>query len=216
MINNTLIYKIEGKTFKTNEQYITGAQLKEQGGIPLETELYLAVQKPFEHELIENDTRVNLARPDIEQFFVMKKLPYSIDGKDYVSYKQWISGTELREKGNVPVTHDLFLKVDEGWEDNFIEDDELIDLAMPGKEKFYTKGRECTIFVNTRPFQWKKRNIRYEEVLQLAFGNINTSVSYTVTYTKGYAPKEDGFLTEGKEVNVKHKMEFDATATTKS
>lgn len=216
MKNNTLIYKIEGKTFKTTEQYITGAQLKEQGGIPLGTDLYLAVRKPFNHELIENDTRVNLARPDVEQFFVMKKLPYSIDGKDYVSYKQWVSGAELREVGKIPANMDLFLQVDEGWEDNFIEDDELIDLAMPGKEKFYTKVRECTIFVNTRPIDWNKRSIRYEEVLQLAFGNINISASYTITYSKGCAPKEEGFLTEGKEVNVKHKMQFDVTATTKS
>ncbi len=32
MNNNLLVYKIEGKTFKTTEQYITGAELKKQGG----------------------------------------------------------------------------------------------------------------------------------------------------------------------------------------
>lgn len=69
---NILIYKIEGKTFKTTEQYITGEELKKQGNIPLDVELYLAVRKPFEDELIENSTRVNLARPDIEQFSVRK------------------------------------------------------------------------------------------------------------------------------------------------
>lgn len=73
---NILIYKIEGKTFKTTEQYITGEELKKQGNIPLDVELYLAVRKPFEDELIENSTRVNLARPDIEQFFCKKKLYY--------------------------------------------------------------------------------------------------------------------------------------------
>lgn len=216
MKDKELIYKIEGKTFKTTEQYVIGAQLKEEGNIPLETELYLAVRKPFEHELIDNDTRVNLARPEVEQFFVMKKLPYSIDGKNYISYKQWISGAELREIGSIPNTYDLFLKVDGGWENDFIEDDELVDLARPGKERFYTKVRECTIFVNTKPFDWEKQSIRYEEVLKLAFGNINASTTYTITYCKGYAPKEEGFLTEGKEVIVKHKMQFDVTATTKS
>ena len=105
---NILIYKIEGKTFKTTEQYITGEELKKQGKIPLDVELYLAVLKPFEDELIENSTRVNLARPDIEQFFCKKKLYYFINNKEYISYKQWISGAELREKGNIPPTDDIY------------------------------------------------------------------------------------------------------------
>ena len=215
-MNNILQYVIEGKTFKTTEQYITGVELKTQGGIPLEVELYLAIKKPFEDELIENDTRVNLARPDIEQFFVKKKLRYYINEIEYVSYKQWISGAELREKGGVPANMDIYLKVDEGWVDDFIEDDELVDLARPGKERFYTKPRECTIYVNTKAFEWEKRTISYEEVIRLAFGNINASTSYTITYSKGYSPKEDGFLVEGQIVDVKHKMQFDVTATTKS
>lgn len=214
--DNLLVYKIEGKTFKTTEQYIAGAELKKQGGIPLEVELYLAIKKPFEDELIENDTRVNLARPDIEQFFVKKKLHYYINDVEYVSYKQWISGAELREQGRVPANMDIYLKVDEGWQDDFIEDDELVDLARPGKERFYTKVRECIIYVNTKPFEWKKRTIGYEEVIKLVFGNLNASTSYTITYSKGCLPKEDGFLVEGQIVDVKHKMQFDVTATTKS
>lgn len=216
MNSSILIYKIEGKTFKTTEQYITGAELKKQGGIPLEIELYLAVKKPFKHELIENETRVNLARPDIEQFFTMKHLHFFINDSEYISYKQWISGEELREKGNIADSEELYLKVKEGWEDDFIENNELIDLARPGKERFYTKGRECTIYVNTKPFEWNKRIIGYEEVINLAFGNINISTSYTITYSKGIHPKEDGFLVEGQIVDVKHKMQFDVTATTKS
>ena len=215
-MNNILHYKIEGKTFKTTEQYITGAQLKEQGGIPLDIELYLAIRKPFEDELIENNTRVNLARPEIEQFFVKKKLHYYINDIEYVSYKQWISGAELREKGIILHSDDLFLKVDSGWEDDFIQDDELIDLARPGKERFYTKHRECTIYVNTKPFEWKNRTISYEEAVRLAFNNPNVSTSYTVSYSKGHPPKENGFLVEGQWVEVKHKMIFDVTATHKS
>jgi hypothetical protein len=139
MQNNTLQYKIEGKTFTTTEQYITGRELKTQGGIPLDVEMYLAIQKPFEDELIDNDARVNLARPDIEQFFVKKSLKFFINEIQYTSYKQWISGEELRLKGNVSPDYDLYLKVDEGWQDNLIDLKELIDLAMPGKEGFYTK-----------------------------------------------------------------------------
>lgn len=211
-----LIYKIEGKTFKTTEQYITGEELKRQGDIPLDTELYLAVRKPFEDELIENNTRVNLARPDIEQFFCKKKLYYFINNKEYISYKQWISGAELREKGNVSLIDDIYLKVDEEWENDLILDDELVDLARPGKEHFYTKPRQNRIYINTKPIEWKEKEISYEEIVQLAFGSYNASITYTVTYSKGFPPKTSGFLVIGQKIVVKNEMEFDVTATHKS
>lgn len=215
-MNNILHYIIEGKTFQTTEQYITGAELKNQGGVPLDVDLYLAIKKPFEDELIENNTRINLARPEIEQFFVKKKLDYFINEKEYVSYKQRISGAELREKGNISDSEDLYLKVDDGWEDDFILDNEVIDLARPGKERFYTKHRVCTIFVNTKAFDWKKRIITYEEVVKLASGDSNPNVAYSVTYSKGHSSKNEGFLVAGQSVIVKHNMEFDVTATHKS
>ena len=213
---NILIYKIEGKTFKTTEQYITGEELKKQGNIPLDVELYLAVRKPFEDELIENSTRVNLARPDIEQFFCKKKLYYFINNKEYISYKQWISGAELREKGNIPPTDDIYLKVDEGWENDLILDDELVDLASPGKEHFYTKSRLNKIYINTKLIEWKEKVISYEEIVKLAFDSYNASITYTVAYSKGFPPKTSGFLVIGQSIVVKNEMEFDVTATHKS
>ncbi|TFD96434.1 hypothetical protein E2605_09720 [Dysgonomonas capnocytophagoides] len=213
---NPLAITIEGRLYRVYNQYVTGEELKHLANIPLDTELYLAVRKPFDHELIENTARVNLARPGIEQFFVKKKLHYFINENQYTSYKQWVSGAELRIVGNIPENEDIYLLVDEGWQNDFIEDNELVDLARQGKERFYTKDRECTIYVNTKPFEWKKRIIRYEDVINLAFGNINVSTSYTITYSKGIHPKEDGFLVEGQIVDVKHKMQFDVTATTKS
>lgn len=214
--DNLLVYKIEGKTFKTTEQYITGSELKKQGGIPLEAELYLAIKRPFEDELIENDTRVNLARPDIEQFFVKKKLHYYINDIEYVSYKQWISGAQLRGTGNVPENFDIYLKVDEGWQDDFIEDDELVDLARPGKERFVTRVRECTIYVKTKPYNWTNRYISYEEAVKLAFPNSKPNDSFSVSYSKGHPPREEGILVAGQKVIVKHNMEIDVTATEKS
>lgn len=178
MKDNSLNYKIEGKTFTTKEQYITGRELKIQGGIPLDTELYLAIEKPFNDELIENDTRVNLARPDIEQFFVKKSLKFFIDEVEYKSYKQWISGEELRAIGSIPSDFDLYLKVEEGWEDNLIDLKELIDLAMPGKERFYTKRHHTEpqtvqIHIDDKPYEVK---IGEHSVAELkSIGNISNS-----------------------------------------
>lgn len=216
---NILIYKIEGKAYKTTEQYITGAELKNQGGIPLEVELYLAIRKPFEDELIENDMRVNLARPDIEQFFVKKKLHFFINDKEYVSYKQWISGAELREKGNVPESMDIYLKVDEGWQDDFIEDDELVDLARPGKEQFVTvlKPTGYTIRVNGVEKEWKKNVISFEEVLSLAFPSINHDLTaYTMKYSNGPRQNPNSSMDKGDIVYIKNKMIFNVTETNRS
>lgn len=219
MKDNILFYKIEGKTFKTTEQYITGAQLKEQAGIPLETELYLAVRKPFEDELIENETRVNLARPDIEQFFTKRHLHYFINEKEYISYKQWISGAELREKGGIPLNMNIYLKVDEGWEDDLIEDDEFVDLARPGKEHFVTviKPSSYIIRVNGEEKTWGRETISFEEVLRLAFSRIDyNNTAYTVTYSNGPHRNPKGSMVKGDIVFVKSKMNFNVATTNKS
>ncbi len=211
---------IEGKTFKTTQQYIFGAELKKQGGIPLEVELYLAIKRPFEDELIENDTRVNLARPDIEQFFTkQRKLYYFINEVEYISYKQWISGAELREKGNIPANMDIYLKVDEGWEDDFIENNELVDLARPGKERFVTvpKSTSYTIRVNGDEKVWEKNEISFEEVLSLAFPSINhDQIAYTMKYSNGPRQNPNGSMDKGDIVYIKNKMIFNVTETNRS
>ncbi len=39
-----LKFKIEGKQYETFQQYMTGAELKNLAGIPLETELFLSIR----------------------------------------------------------------------------------------------------------------------------------------------------------------------------
>ena len=127
-----LKFVIEGKEYETCEQYLTGAELKQLAGIPLETELFLSISKPYNDELIENDTRVNLARPETEYFFVKKKLHFTINGVPFVWYKQYIRGVQIRELGKISSDDELYLDILDGWNDDFIEDDEIVDLARPG------------------------------------------------------------------------------------
>lgn len=70
--------KINEQMFKFLEQYITGAEVKNMGNIALEDELFLAIKKPWEDELITNETKVDLARPGLEHFYSKSKLPVSI------------------------------------------------------------------------------------------------------------------------------------------
>lgn len=219
-LKSPLKFVIEGKEYETFDQYKTGAELKQIANIPLETELFLSISKPYDDELIENSTRVNLARPEEEYFFVKKKLDFFINGKPYTWYKQFIRGIQIRELGGIPAEQDIFLDIKEGWEDDQILDDEIVDLARPGKERFVSnpKPTEFKIIVNAREKIWNAVDISFEQVVVLAFGSYNNdpNVGYTVTYSRGLNPKPEGTMVKGSIVRVKNKIIFDVTATDKS
>jgi len=60
---------INEKNYKWEHQFITGAQVKQLGNIPQSDKLFLAIKRPWEDELISDDTEVDLARPGIEKFY---------------------------------------------------------------------------------------------------------------------------------------------------
>jgi hypothetical protein len=218
-LKNPLEFIIEGEKFETIDQYKTGAELKQLKGIPLETELYLSIAKPYNDELIENDKSVNLARPDKEYFFVKKKLHFTINKEPFVWYKQFIRGIQIRELGNISSEENLYLDLPKGYEDDFITDDEIVDLARPGKENFFSKKHDQNflIIVNSRDKSWAKRTITFEEVIALAEGNSNDgNKAYTVTYVKGPKQNPRGEMAKGDVVYVINKMIFNATPTDKS
>nr|WKN38693.1 multiubiquitin domain-containing protein [Tunicatimonas sp. TK19036] len=213
-----LKFVIEGKQYETVDQYKTGAELKQLAGIPLETELYLSISKPYTDELIENDNQVNLARPETEYFFVKKKLHFSINNKPFTWYKQYIRGIQIRELGNIPDEDNIFLYIKEGWQDDQILEDEVVDLARPGRERFFSKSKKFFIIVNAREKAWKETAISFEQVVVLAFGSYdnNPNKGYTVTYSRGLDSRPEGTMIKGSVVPVKNKMIFDVTATDKS
>jgi hypothetical protein len=216
----SLRFVIEGKQYETFDQYKTGAELKQLSGIPLETELFLSISKPYKDELIENEKQINLARPETEYFFVKKKLQFSINKKPFIWYKQYIRGIQIRELGNISNEDDIFLDLKEGWQDDQIMDDEIVDLARPGKEKFISKPKmkEFTIIVNARSHIWKEEKISFEQLVALAFGTYedNPNKGYTVTYSRGCEPKPEGTMVKNSSVCIKNKIIFDVTATDKS
>lgn len=215
-----LVFFIEEQQFETFDRYKTGAELKQLGGIPLDTILYLAVQAGYEPDIIENDERVDLARTDIEKFFVKTKLKFTINGKPFVSYQQYITGRKLRELGNIPEQDDIYLDIVAPFKDDLITDDEEVDLARPGKENFFSKPRpfEVTIIVNGRPKKWQERTISYDQVVALAKQDdpSNSEQAYSVNYFDGPAQNPKGELAKGQSVFVTNEMIFNATSTDKS
>jgi hypothetical protein len=215
---HTLI--IEGKEFEWANQFIIGAEVKKIGRLPKESKLYLVVADPWDDELIDDETQVNLARPEIEQFLIKKKLSLTINKKRYDWDKQFITAKELRQLGGVNLDEDLFLEGDAPGENELIEDDAKIDLARPGIEHFISKETivEVTIIVNGTPKKWKKKRITFVEVIIEAFGNYidKPTMVYTVAYEDGPKQNPEGSMVKGSSVFVKNKMIFHATATDKS
>ncbi|MBK8609372.1 MAG: multiubiquitin domain-containing protein [Chitinophagaceae bacterium] len=66
-------FMVEGKEFEWSNQFITGAEIKKIAKLHKEAKLYLVVVDPWDDELINDGTQVNLARPEIEQFVIKKK-----------------------------------------------------------------------------------------------------------------------------------------------
>jgi hypothetical protein len=213
-----LKFIIEGKEYETREQYMTGAELKQLAGIPLDTELFLSISKPYNDEQIENNARVNLARPDTEYFFVKKKLHFTINGVQFTWYKQYIHGIQIRELGNVLREDELYLDLPDGWKDDFIEDDEIVDLARPGVEHFVSRPKihGVEIIVNDSRKKYDKPKISYEEVVRLANGSYDPNRGYEVKYSDGPKENPKGLMSKGTEVFVKHNMNFYVASTHQS
>ena len=213
-----LKFVIEGKEFETFDQYKTGAELKQLVGIPLDTELFLSISRPYNDELIENEVRVNLARPETEYFFVKKKLHFTINGVHYTWYKQFIRGIQIRELGNIPREDELYLDLPDGWKDDFIEDDEIVDLARPGVEHFISRAKiqGVEIIVNQSRKKYDKPQISFEEVVRLANGSYDPNRGYTVKYSDGPKENPKGLMSKGTEVFVKHNMNFNVRSNNQS
>ncbi len=78
--------------------------------------------------------------------------------------------------------------------------------------------KEFEIYVNAQPKKWKKKEISFVEVVELAFGEFinNDRTCYTVTYSRGMNSKKEGLLVFNNSINVKSKMIFNVSATDKS
>ena len=68
-------YIVDGIKHTWHQQYITGLELRQHAGIPVEKDIFLVVKKPIEDELITDDRKVDLALrlPELEHFISREK-----------------------------------------------------------------------------------------------------------------------------------------------
>jgi hypothetical protein len=217
---NALRLVIEGKEYEWSDQYITGKQLKQLADLPANSEIYLTLKDPWADEHIKDETRVDLARPGIEQFRLKKHLKFTIDGEQFKWDNQFITGKELRQLAKLNSSDEIFLDVSGSYEDQLITNDTKVDLARPGVEHFFSQEREkqVMLIVNGTPKNWDKRKIKFEDVIILAYGTYvdKPTMVYTVAYEDGPKQNPEGSMIKGSQVFVKNKMIFHATATDKS
>ena len=208
---SNLHFIVEGRLFTSEKQFITGAEVKELAGIPHDAELYLHIREPYNDELIGNEQKVDLALPGIEGFYTKKPLHFKVDGRMFLWRKQYITGADIRKLAGISADKDLYLDVPGNWEDNLINDNEKVDLARPGIEKFETRDSNVTIWVNSHPHVYNEETISYQEVVTLAYGSYDSSKGYSVTYGRGPVRNPEGLMSKGDVLYVQHKMEFHVT-----
>jgi hypothetical protein len=83
---------INSKNYDWNQENISGAEIRQLGNIPNEDEIFLALKKPWEDEIIRDDMQVNLTRPGIEQIYSVSKqfkVELIVNGRQ----KQWTEKT---------------------------------------------------------------------------------------------------------------------------
>jgi hypothetical protein len=97
-IKQRLKYSINGQAFESNKQYIKGSEIRKQGNVPADDQVFLSIKGPWEDELIKDEDWVDLARPGIEQFYskeVMKKVTLIVNGTPKQWEKKQISFSEI-------------------------------------------------------------------------------------------------------------------------
>lgn len=67
-----------------------------------------------------------------------KQYKYSIDHKAKETDQQFIEGAKIRSEGEVPVDYKIYRKVNGPGDDELIEDNQQVDLGIPGREQFYS------------------------------------------------------------------------------
>jgi len=94
--NHVLHLTINGKQYEWHHEYITGAEIRELGNIPLQDDIFLAIKKPWEDEPIPDEKQVNLARPEIEHFYSKaKEVIIVVNGTPHKWAKEKISFKEV-------------------------------------------------------------------------------------------------------------------------
>ncbi|HSD08860.1 multiubiquitin domain-containing protein [Flavobacterium sp.] len=134
---------INSKKFEWKEQYISGSEVRKLGNIPKEDKIFLDIERPWEDEIISDETKVDLARPGIEQFFSHKHegsrlVEIDINTKPYSISRGKHTVVEIKKLGGVPQAHEL----EELINGKLVPLADDSSILIKGCEKFFSHVRD--------------------------------------------------------------------------
>ena len=91
------------------------------------------------------------------------RLRFSVEGVQYETDQQYLTGAAIKRLAGISPDVDLYLRVDAPFNDELIENDKDVNLALPGIEGFFTKGA-LKYYVDGRPFFSKSQYITGEAI----------------------------------------------------
>jgi hypothetical protein len=141
-IKNILLLTINDRPYSWDKEYITSAQIKQLGGVPLEDELFLSIRGPWKDEPLPNEKEVNLARPGIESFYSKKPVyTFYIEKKVFTTSEQFLTVRQLLvDFAKVDPGCNTLAEKKSGGFDEFKNLEEKLDLSHV---------RHFTVFNNT-------------------------------------------------------------------
>jgi hypothetical protein len=78
------------------------------------------------------------------------------------------------------------------------------------------EDHRVTVIVNGQRREVEGEQLSYEQVVRLAFPNVDPNTAYTVTYDKGPKENREGSMDAGDKVRIQNGMVFNVSATSKS
>lgn len=200
----------------------TGRQVLSATGVRdvVEHILFYMEQNGMLHE-VGLDQTVDLRAAGVERFLVFRSdrsFRFELNERVLEWGAAQVSGMTLKKLASVDLSAQTVWLEKRGGKDREIDDTELVNLTGAGVERFYTKLREITVKVNTRPHTVYTQTLTFEEVVKLYDVNASPSETriYTVTFKRGPGENPQGTLVEGGRVHVQDGMLFNVTFTDKS
>ncbi|APP80988.1 multiubiquitin domain-containing protein [Xanthomonas hortorum] len=129
-----------------------------------------------------------------------------------------ISGATLRALAGRNEPDLVVLQDMRSQADLLILDEDLVDLTLPGVERFYLREVTFNVFVNGSPETVSHPRLSYWDVVKLGFPDANTAeeIVYSIDYTGGPHQNPDGTLSASQSVRIKEGMKFYVTPSDKS
>lgn len=135
-----LEYRLQEEKFLWDKPFITGLELREIGGLAADDEIWLKIPKPYSDELVKDESRIDLTRPEIEQFYIVKaEVIITINAVEHKVKKGTYIVAQLKKIGNVKSADELD-QIKAGHELVPLEDDASVEIK--GCEQFVSHKRD--------------------------------------------------------------------------